>query len=189
MIIILYKGCFFMDNKIYGINKNDIEFNFKKIDKILEIDGFNLEICLIGGIACILSNIENRYTIDYDLLNMDYSPQVRSYLNLFNPYDLVDFEATTIPKSYKERLKIVYNGKYIKCYILSIEDIIVSKLCRNYNKDFKDIDVLIKTADIQLIKALINETKSDIGNRYPRIEENFEISVKRFYNKYKNKLL
>ena len=172
------------DHSIYGLSIDDIVFNFKKLDAILKMDRYNLEICLIGGTACLLTGHIDRVTIDYDLLNLDYGPRVRNYLNFFNPYDLVDFEATTIPRSYQKRTEIIYKGEYVLCKILGIEDIILSKLCRNMPKDFDDIDKLIKNADIELLIKLIDEVKNDIATRYPRIQENLIVSLVTFRNRY-----
>jgi hypothetical protein len=173
-----------IEHGFYGISKEGILFNMKKLDKIMGMDKYSLEICLIGGTACILTGLINRATIDYDMLNLNYTPRVRNYLNFFQPYDLVDFEATTIPRSYNERTKPVFKGDYLSCSILAVEDIIVSKLCRNIEKDFGDIDVLIKNADIKLVRDLINEVSSDIKTRYPRIQENFRNSRVTFGKRY-----
>lgn len=172
------------DNGVFGLSTEDVIFNLKKMDVIMKMEQFNLELCLIGGTACLLTGLISRVTVDYDLLNLDYNPKVRNYLNFFNPYDLVDFEATTIPRSYTDRTVIIYEGECIKCKILSIEDIILSKLCRNLEKDFYDIDILIKNADIKLIIKLINEVKDDIHTRYPRMQENFKVSLDTFKNRY-----
>ncbi len=169
---------------IYGLNKEDIIFTLKKLDTIMSMDKYKLNLCLIGGTACLLTGLISRVTIDYDLLNLDYSPSVRNYLNFFNPYDLVDFEATTIARSYPERVVNIFTGEYIDCAILGIEDLILSKLCRNLEKDFQDIDLLIKNANIDLIKKLIQEVNNDIHTRYPRLQENFKRSLNTFNDRY-----
>ena len=170
--------------EIPGLNINDILFNLKKLDTVLGLEHIQMEICLIGGTACLLTGITSRSTVDYDLLNLNYSPIVRNYLNFFHPYDLVDFEATTIPRSYKERLKSVYKGIYLSCCIPSIEDLILSKLCRNLEKDFKDIDKLMPYADIKKVIALIKEVGEDLPARYPRIRENYKLSLDTFSKRY-----
>ena len=172
------------DHGIYGLSVDEIVFNFKKLDAILKMEQYKLEICLIGGTACLLTGLISRVTIDYDLLNLDYNPRVRNYLNFFSPYDLVDFEATTIPRSYHERTVIAYKGEYVICKILSIEDIILSKLCRNLAKDFDDIDKLIKSADMDLVIKLVDEVKNDIHTRYPRMQENLIVSLDTFSKRY-----
>ncbi len=171
-------------NKIFGISKDDILFNLKKLDRIMSMDNYTLDICLIGGTACIMTGLINRVTIDYDLLNLDYPPQVRNYLNFFQPYDLVDFEATTIPRSFKKRTRQIYEGNCLSSSILGIEDIILSKLCRDMEKDFNDIDVLINNVNMDIIKELIHEVFLDIKTRYPRIRENFVKSIATFNKRY-----
>ena len=172
------------DYQLYGISTDDILFNFKKMDALMKIEGLHLDICLIGGTACILTGLVKRVTIDYDLLNLDYKPEVRNYLNFLNPYDLVDFEATTIPRSFGQRLSVAFQGELVCCRILCIEDLILSKLCRNLEKDFLDIDLLIVNADQNKILELIGEVKNDIKTRYPRIQENFAASIVTFKNRY-----
>ena len=172
------------DITAYGINKEDVFLTFKKLDLLMQMDNYELDICLIGGTACLLTDLISRVTIDYDLLNLDYSPNVRNYLNFFNPYDLVDFEATTIPRSYIKRRISVFSGVCVHCFILSIEDIILSKLYRNFEIDFKDIDILIKKADLTLVHTLIEEVNDDIHTRYPRLQENFILSLNTFKKRY-----
>lgn len=172
------------DYGICGISIDDIIFNLKKMDAIMKMERYNLDICLIGGTACLLTGLISRVTVDFDLLNLDYNPRVRNYLNFFNPYDLVDFEATTIPKSYTKRTIEVYKGECVYCKMLSIEDLILSKLCRNFEKDFDDIDLLKKNADMDLVIRLIDEVKNDIHTRYPRMQENFKVSLNTFKEKY-----
>ncbi len=169
---------------IYGISVDDIIFNLKKLDMLMSMDNYELELCLIGGTACLLTGLISRVTIDYDLLNLDYNPKVRNYLNFLSPYDLVDFEATTIPRSYKNRLCTIFDGDYVKCKILSKEDIVVSKLCRNLEKDFADIDILIKQANMNILLELIQEVYLNIKTRYLRIQENFQLSLKTFEDRY-----
>lgn len=185
------KGVDLMDEdaNIYGLSINDITFNFIKLDTILKLEKIKLEICLIGGTACLLTGLINRATIDYDLLNLDYSPKVRNYLNFFNPYDLVDFDATTIPRSFVERMNTVFKGDYLECKVLSLEDLVLSKLCRNLGKDFKDIDFLLIKADKTKVLSLIEEVWEDIHSRYPRLQENFKFSLITFSQRYQIELI
>ena len=165
------------DNIICGLSIDDIIFDSKKLDAVLSMDRYSLEICLIDATACILAGYMDRATIDYD-------PKVRNYLNFFNPNDLVDFEATTIPRSYNKRTVTVYKGRYVLCKILSIEELILSNLCKNMLKDFKNIDKLILSADMVSIKDLTGEVMKDIDTRHPRIKENFMISLSAFKERY-----
>lgn len=174
------------ENYIFGLSIEDIKFNFIKLDTLLKLEQIKLKVCLIGGMACLLTGLIHRATIDYDLLNLDYSPRVRNYLNLLQPYDLVDFEATTISRNFKDRICSVFKGEYLECNILSIEDLILSKLCRNLEKDFKDIDRLIEKADLSRVTDLIGEVRVDISTRYPRLQENFKLSLDTFFKRYSN---
>jgi len=173
------------ESSLFGISKDDIIFTLKKMDMLMQMDNQSIELCLIGGTACLLTGLITRATIDYDLLNLDYSPKVRNYLNFFQPYDLVDFEATTIPRSYKDRIHPVFIGQNVLCGILSNEDLILSKLCRNLEKDFLDIDFLIQSVNTDLLDRLICEVKADISSRYPRIQEHYTDSLAVFIQRYR----
>jgi hypothetical protein len=69
-----------------------------------------------------------------------------------------------VPPSYGNRCKVIPGFSRIKPYVLSREDIIVSKIIRLAEKDIEDIGKLIPNSDISLVNALINEvlTNSDM---------------------------
>ena len=48
------------DHGIYGLSVDEIVFNFKKLDAILKMEQYKLEICLIGGTACLLTGLISR---------------------------------------------------------------------------------------------------------------------------------
>jgi hypothetical protein len=75
---------------------------------------------------------------------------------------------------------------YIKavCGIIRL-DIVLSKLCRNLEKDFSDIDALMRNADLDSIQKLIIEVNNDIHTRYPRIRDNFAASLATFKSRYR----
>ncbi|WP_278244316.1 DUF6036 family nucleotidyltransferase [Caldisalinibacter kiritimatiensis] len=68
-------------------------------------------------------------------------------------------------------------------YVLSIEDIIVSKIIRLSEKDFQDIDFLIKKADKNLIKEIIKEVinRNDL---FESKKEEFKRKLKVFRERY-----
>jgi len=112
-------------------------------------------IYLVGGCGCILGDYLDRATLDIDFLDMDYSSKIGKLFKLFDEYDMLDLYLTTVPLSFKKRVKKIQDFSNI--FILSKEDIIVSKIGRYSEKDIEDIKLLIVNSDIQLIKLLINE--------------------------------
>lgn len=113
-------------------------------------------IYLLGGSGCILGRYFERATIDIDLLDINYSSEVGKILKLLGNFDLLDMYFTTIPNDFKKRAVKLKEFRYLDIYVLSKEDIIVSKIARYSEKDKEDIGKLIKEADKNLVKKLIN---------------------------------
>ncbi len=86
---------------------------------------------------------------------------------LFDRFEILDLYVTPIAECFEER-KIELSGfKTIEVYVLSKEDIIVSKLGRYSEKDKEDISALIKDSDKILIAKLIKnvESRDDFSER------------------------
>lgn len=164
--------------------KEDLLFKLKQLDAVLSVSSEYLEIYLIGGTACILGNYICRTTMDVDLIDIDYPAKAGKYLNILEPMDLLEFAHTSIPASFRVRARLIGGFGFLKCYILSPEDLIVSKLCRYADKDIEDIDKLLKFSDENIIKVLITEVTSDLNTRVPRIRESFKNNVAIFYRRH-----
>ncbi len=70
---------------------------------------------------------------------------------------MLEYESTIISPKYKERAIKLNAFKHLNVYLLSPEDIIVSKIIRLEQKDIEDIDELIDIADKELINQIIDE--------------------------------
>ena len=67
--------------------------------------------------------------------------------------------------------------------MLSVEDIIVSKIIRLAEKDLEDIDILINMANKELINEIICEVLSR-NDLYKSKKEQFEIQLVQFRERY-----
>jgi hypothetical protein len=102
-------------------------------------------------------------------------------LRILDKYDLLDFYLTTIPADFKTRAVKIDGYKNI--FVLSREDIILSKIGRYNDKDIDDLSILINTADKVLIVDLISKviTRSDISERVKAaFIENLKLFRERF---------
>lgn len=122
-------------------------------------------IYLLGGSGCIIADYLDRANTDLNLIDMEYSASMGRLLRILDKYDLLDFYLTTIPADFKARA-IKIDG-YKNIFVLSREDIILSKIGRYDNKDIDDIGILIKKADKILLADLIIKVinRTDISNR------------------------
>ena len=138
-------------------------------------------IYLLGGSGCIIAGYLDRATTDFDLLDMEYNANVGRLLRILDKYDLLDFYLTTIPADFETRA-VKIDG-YKNVFVLSREDIILSKIGRYNDKDIDDIIILINTADKVLIIDLISKVinRSDISER---VKEAFIENSKLFRERF-----
>ena len=133
-------------------------FDMEKAAQFFEIESF--DIFLMGGAACILGSYTERATRDFDFIDQDYPSKIAKAFVQLRDFDMLEYESTIVSPKYKVRAKRLEKFKYINVYLLSPEDIIVSKIIRLEEKDIEDIDSLIKIADKDLINQIIDEVLS-----------------------------
>ena len=141
-----------MDN--YNALVKDLK-NMEKIAMVLEVEPF--PIYFLGGSACILGKYTNRSTRDYDFIDLNYSANLGKVFRYLNDFDMLEYESTILAPSFKERAKRLKEFSYLEIYILSREDIIVSKIIRMEPKDLEDMDILIKDSDKAMILDIVDE--------------------------------
>jgi hypothetical protein len=73
--------------------------------------------------------------------------------------------------------------QYLNVYLLSPEDIIVSKIIRLEQKDIEDIDKLMETADKELVNQIIEEVLSR-NDLYESKRDLFIKKLQQFKEKY-----
>lgn len=138
-------------------------------------------IYLLGGSCCIIGGYLNRATTDFDILDMEYDSKMGRLLRILDRYDLLDYYLTTIPDDFLNRAKKIANYKNV--YILSREDIILSKIGRYSDKDIEDITKIMEKADKKLLKILIKNvlSRNDISIR---IREEFVKNLDKFRERF-----
>jgi len=127
----------------------------EKVAQAFQVDPFDLY--LLGGSACLLAGYTSRATRDFDLLDLDYTASLAKVLVSLREYDLLEYNSTLIAPSYQERCKKLDQFSYLNVYVLSIEDIIVSKIIRLNERDMEDLDAMMPQADHQLLLKIIDE--------------------------------
>lgn len=129
--------------------------DMEEVAKLFQIEPF--EIYFLGGAACVLGNYSDRATKDFDFIDQLYEARLGKVFVMMRDFDMLDYETTILSPGYKARAKRLSDFEYLKVYILSMEDIIVSKIIRLEEKDIEDIDILIQKADKVLLNTIINE--------------------------------
>ncbi len=157
-------------------------YDMEKVAQALDIPPF--EIFFLGGSGCILGDYIYRMTMDYDFVNLNYNANIGRALAILGDYDMVESELAPISNTMRVRAKKLTEFKYLDIYVLSREDIIVSKLCRFNDKDKQDIDILIKEASIDTIYKIVDEilNRDDINNKVKSILTTKINTLRKMYN-------
>ncbi len=96
---------------------------------------------------------------------------------------MLEYQSTILSPTYKERATKLKEFQYINVYILSKEDIVVSKIIRLAQKDIEDLNQIIPNCNKEMINSIIEE----ILNREDLFESKkieFERKLKIFKEKY-----
>lgn len=165
------------------IKDNIIEVlhEMEQVTKLFKLEPF--DIYLIGGSACMLGNYTTRATLDIDFIDLGYPAKYGKVFLLLRDYDMLEYQSTILSPSYKQRATKLEEFKYINVYILSKEDIIVSKIIRLAEKDINDIDEMIQNCDKKVLNEIINETinREDL---FDSKKEEFIKKLDKFREKY-----
>ena len=165
------------------IRENLIEtlHEMEEVTKLFKLKPF--DIYIIGGSACILGEYTTRATLDIDFVDLGYSAQYGKVFTLLKDYDMLEYQSTILSPRYMERAEKLEEFKYINVYILSKEDIAISKIIRLAQKDIEDLDEIIPTCNKEKLNTIIDE----ILNRTDLFESKkseFERKLKIFREKY-----
>ncbi|MCL2047549.1 MAG: DUF6036 family nucleotidyltransferase [Defluviitaleaceae bacterium] len=138
--------------------KNDLKTALHDTEILTKALGFPpFELYLLGGSGGILAGYLTRATRDFDIVDLDYGSSIGRVLKPLEPYDMIDLDLAVVPPSFKDRAVLLPDFDFLRIYVLSREDIIVSKLGRLNERDFDDIKIILPQADLHCIVDLINE--------------------------------
>ena len=112
------------------------------------------EIYLLGGAGCVLAGYLERATRDFDIIDLDYAASLGRVMKPLEPFDLIEPQLAALAPEYKKRAILLPQFEYLSVYVLSCEDIILSKLTRFNERDSHDISELLPSADISLVFSL-----------------------------------
>lgn len=166
------------DNKTRRI----LEQLFIDMDDFATMKGIDYPpLYLLGGSGCIIAGYFDRATTDIDLIDMEYDASMGRLLRILDKYDFLDLYLTTVPEDFKERAVRINNFKNI--YVLSKEDIILSKIGRFSDIDIEDIFRLIENVDKDYLNHLINNVISR-KNLSTRVKNQFIKNLRNFRDKF-----
>jgi hypothetical protein len=122
-------------------------------------------------------------TRDFDFIDLDYPAHYGRVLRYLSDFDMLEYESTVLAPSYQTRAIRLKNFQYMNIFILSREDIIVSKIIRMDQKDREDIGKMMGACDKSLIVGIIDEVlaRQDL---YPSKRDAFLQKLPEFRRKF-----
>lgn len=136
-------------------NLIEVIHEMEEVTKLFKLEPF--DIYIIGGSACVLGKYTNRATLDVDFIDLGYPSKYGKAFSLLRDYDMLEYESTILSPTYKQRATKLNEFKYINVYILSMEDVAVSKIIRLSEKDIEDLNQIIPKCDKEVLNSIINE--------------------------------
>lgn len=153
----------------------------EEVTKLFNLQPF--EIYIIGGSACALGEYTTRATLDVDFVDLGYPAKYGKVFALLRDYDMLEYESTILSPSYKKRAIKLEEFKYINVYILSKEDVAISKIIRLADKDIEDLEQIIPKCNKEILNAVIEEVLSR-KDLFESKKNEFEKKLKIFREKY-----
>lgn len=162
-------------------NLIEVLHEMEEVTKLFKLEPF--DIYIIGGSACMLGEYTTRATLDVDFVDIGYPAKYGKVFVLLRDYDMLEYESTLLSPQYKERAVKLDEFRYINVYILSKEDIAISKIIRLASKDIEDLDEIIPNCNKNLLNSVIKEIL-DREDLFESKRNEFEKKLKIFKEKY-----
>lgn len=133
----------------------EVLHEMEEVTKLFKLEPF--DIYIIGGSACILGKYTNRATLDIDFVDLGYTAKYGKVFSLLRDYDMLEYQSTVLSPTYQKRAIKLDEFNYINVYILSKEDVVVSKIIRLAEKDIEDLNQIVPKCDKELLNSIIKE--------------------------------
>lgn len=166
------------------INKDDFITRLLALDTdaalLFEPTADRFELYIIGGGALLLQNYISRSTLDIDTIGGNIA-QLNSLMTRYDMNAQANAYIDLFPEDYRVRaIKLPLETKKIDYYVLSLEDLVISKIPTGREKDWEDItsQKILDTLNWQILDKLANEVREGINSNNTLSEFNY------FYKKY-----
>ena len=143
------------------MNKAEIIKRLMSVDNdmsLLDTTADTYSCIIVGGSALVL--LEKIYRSTHDIDSINASDEIKQLLELYNINMNVNAYRINFPENYLERIvKVNIPTKKVNFYTLSLEDLVVSKLCAMRGKDIEDIEneLVYNSLDWDLLDRLVDD--------------------------------
>lgn len=162
-------------------NLIEVLHEMEEVTKLFKLEPF--DIYILGGSACMLGEYTSRATMDIDFIDLGYPSKYGKAFALLRDYDMLEYESTILSPTYKQRAVKLENFEFINVYILSKEDVAVSKIIRLAEKDIEDLNQIVPACNKKILNEIIEEIISR-NDLFESKKEEFVRKLKIFREKY-----
>ena len=166
-----------------SLQKMDIIKRLLQVDKdmcLLDSSSDIFTCVIVGGSALVL--LDKIYRSTHDIDSIDASNEIKPLLDAYNINMNVNAYRVNFPDNYLDRIiKVDIPTTKVNFYTLSLEDLVVSKLCSMREKDIEDLEneLVYKSLNWELLDELIEDVCYGLLTDY-------EVNILREnYKKYK----
>ena len=162
-------------------NLIEVLHEMEEVTKLFKLEPF--DIYILGGSACMLGAYTSRATMDIDFIDLGYPSKYGKAFALLRDYDMLEYESTILSPTYKQRAVKLENFEFINVYILSKEDVAVSKIIRLAEKDIEDLNQIVPACNKKILNEIIEEIISR-NDLFESKKTEFVKKLKIFREKY-----
>lgn len=166
--------------------RDEIKNRLLQVDKdmaLLDTTPDTYSCVIVGGSALVL--MEKIYRSTHDIDSIDASDEIKPLLETYNINMNVNAYRINFPEDYLDRIvEVNIPTTKVKFYTVSLEDLVVSKLCGMRGKDVEDIEnePVYKALNWDLMDELIDEVCYGMLNDFDvnSLKANYENYKERF---------
>jgi len=140
------------------LSKEELQERLELLDAdatLLFNDKDKYYVYIAGGCALILTGYTSRATSDIDVIDA-----TRVLYELFRKYQMnghISAYVNSFPYNYEDRVKLIWSGEKIDFYSVSLEDVVISKLCAFRPPDKDDLKAVAKYVDWDKLEELASD--------------------------------
>jgi len=142
-------------------------------------DDGKYHVIIAGGGALILMDYIPRATSDIDVIDA-----TKVLYDLFSKYQMNGHIAAHINNflfNFEDRIRLLWSGEKVDFYTVSLEDIVISKLCAGRPPDLDDLRAVSKYVDWEKLENLVSDEDE---LRTVKMSERQYSEFKHAYDKY-----
>ena len=143
---------------MFSLGKEELQERLESLDADaadLFADEGRYHVFIAGGGALILMDYTTRATSDIDVIDA-----TKALYKLFAKYQMnghIAAHMNSFLYNYEDRLIPLWSGEKIDFYAVSLEDIVISKLCAGRPPDWDDLKVVAKYVNWEKIDELVSD--------------------------------